>query len=228
MTPTPDVHGDDRSATAPVIRVAVVDDHRLVLDGLTAHLRFRHPDLHVVAAETTWVGLMSHPEFPVDVAVLDLGLGDDIPVETKIRTLATAGTRSVVMSRHADAVSVQSALQAGALAFVPKTDDASELVQAIRAAAAGIRYRAHSTAASEFDVIGGATPGLGRQELRALMLFSTGRAVKEVAEHMDTTEETVKSYLKRARRKYRSAGVDLGTRVLLRRHAVREGWVSPE
>jgi two-component system uhpT operon response regulator UhpA len=225
MTPTSTPHD---GVIAPVIRVAVVDDHRLVLDGLAAHLRFTHPDLRVVATETTWVGLLSHPEFPVDVAVLDLGLGDDIPVEVKVRTLATAATRTVVMSRHADAISVQSALQAGALAFVPKTDDAAELVHAIRSAAAGERYRPVSTASSEIEVIGEATPGLGRQELRALMLFSTGRSVKEVAVQMETTQETVKSYLKRARRKYRAAGVDLGTRVLLRRHAVRQGWVSPE
>lgn len=211
---------------APVIRVAVVDDHRLVLDGIIAHLRFRQPDLDVVAAESTWLGLLRHPEYPVDVAVLDLGLGDDIPIETKIRTLATAGTRAVVMSRHADALSVQSALGAGALAFVPKTDDASELVHAIRSAAAGVRHRSDADSTSEPE--GRGNPGLGKQERRALMLFATGRSVREVAETMGTTEETIKSYLKRARRKYRTAGVDLGTKVLLRRHAIREGWISAD
>ena len=211
-----------------VIRVAVVDDHRLVLDGIAAHLRIRHPDIKVLATETTWVGLLSHPEFPVDVVVLDLGLGDDIAIETKMHTLATAGARAVVMSRHADAITVQSALQAGALAFVPKTDDAAELVLAIRAAAAGVRYRAQSIASANLETITAASPGLGRQELRALMLFATGRSVKDVAAQMNTTEETVKSYLKRARRKYLAAGTDLGTKVLLRRHAIREGWLSPE
>lgn len=221
--------GCDEAGEMPAarIRVAVVDDHRLVLDGVSAHLRFRHPDLQVVASETTWAGLIQHPCFPVDVAVLDLGLGDDIPVETKIRTLATAGTRTVVMSRHADAISVQSALHAGAYGFVPKTDDATELVQAIRAAAAGRPYRPTSIEL-DVDSLNRTTPGLGRQELRALMLFATGRPVREVAEEMETTEETVKSYLKRARRKYRAVGVDLGTKALLRRHAVREGWIGPE
>jgi hypothetical protein len=45
---------------------------------------------------------------------------------------------------------------------------------------------------------------------------------------MGTTDETVKSYIKRGRRKYRQVGVDIGTRSLLRQHAVREGWLSPE
>lgn len=219
---------NDDSVADAAIRVAIVDDHRLVLDGIAAHLRMRHPDISVVAAETTWVGLLAHPEFPVDVVVLDLGLGDDISIQTKLLTLATAGTRAIVMSRHADALTVQSAVQAGALAFVPKTDDAAELVLAIRAAAVGQRYRAQSLAASTINSISAGAPGLGRQELRALMLFATGRSVKDVAAQMGTTDETVKSYLKRARRKYLAAGVDLGTKVLLRRHAIREGWLSPE
>ena len=46
--------------------------------------------------------------------------------------------------------------------------------------------------------------------------------------HMATTDQTAKSYIKRGRRKYRLAGVDLGTKVLLRRHAIREGWIPPE
>jgi DNA-binding CsgD family transcriptional regulator len=75
-----------------------------------------------------------------------------------------------------------------------------------------------------------ATPdaGLGRQEQRALVLYAGGRTIKEVAVEMSTTEETVKSYIKRGRRKYRHVGVDVGTRVLLRRHGIREGWIAPE
>jgi hypothetical protein len=45
---------------------------------------------------------------------------------------------------------------------------------------------------------------------------------------MATTEETVKSYIKRARRKYRDVGVELGTRALLRNHGIREGWLDPD
>lgn len=211
------------------IRVAVVDDHRLVLDGLAAHLG-PLDGITVVATETTWVGLLTHPQFPVDVVVLDLGLDDDLPIATKMRVLATAGARAVVMSRHADAITIQSALHAGALSFVPKTDNAEELVQAIRAAAKGQRHRTPSTAASSAVESRATAPGLGlgRQELRAIMLYSAGRPVRDVAAEMETTEETVKSYLKRARRKYLANGIDLGNRALLRRHAIREGWLRAE
>jgi DNA-binding NarL/FixJ family response regulator len=60
------------------------------------------------------------------------------------------------------------------------------------------------------------------------VLYAGGRSIKEVAADMTTTEETIKSYIKRARRKYRGIGVDIGTKILLRRHAIREGWITPE
>lgn len=215
----------NRSST---IRVAIVDDHRLVLDGLVARLAQRATGLRIAAAESSWAALMEHPDYPFDVVVLDLHLEDNIPIGTKLRALQSAGSSSVVMSRHADSGSINAAIQAGALAFVPKTESADELIEAIKSAAARRRHLpAHvATVLASFR----ATPdaGLGRQEQRALVLYAGGRSIKEVAGLMATTEETVKSYIKRARRKYRQVGVDVGTRVLLRRHGIREGWIAPE
>ncbi len=73
------MHG--KIAANAAIRVAIVDDHRLVLDGLSARLHDPANGISIVAAETTWAGLIAHPEFPVDVVVLDLHLEDGIPSE---------------------------------------------------------------------------------------------------------------------------------------------------
>jgi len=43
---------------------------------------------------------------------------------------------------------------------------------------------------------------------------------------MGITEQTVKSYIKRARRKYRDAGIDVSTRPRLREHASSRGWLG--
>ena len=213
---------------AVTIRVAIVDDHQLVLDGLVARLAHKASGLAVIAAESTWAGLVGNPGYPFDVVVLDMHLEDNIPIGTKLRALEAAGTRAVVMSRHADSGSINAALQAGALAFVPKTESAEELITAIKSAA----RRVHHLPAQAATVLAGfrAAPdaGLGRQEQRALMLYAAGRTIKEVAAMMATTDETVKSYIKRARRKYRQVGIDVGTRILLRRHGIREGWIAPE
>jgi two-component system uhpT operon response regulator UhpA len=220
----------ERPSSSPgaPIRVAIVDDHRLVLDGLAARLHEPEDGIAIVATETTWAGLIGHPGFPFDVVVLDLHLEDGIPVGTKLRALGTIGTAAIVMSRHTDSASVTAAMRAGAMGFVPKTDSAAELAAAIRSAAASTQHLSAPLAEAVAGFAASPDPGLGRQEQRALELYAAGRSIKEVATEMDTTEETVKSYIKRARRKYREVGVDVGTRILLRRHGVREGWLAPE
>jgi len=215
------------NAHPSAIRVAVVDDHRLVIDGIEARLSAVR-GIEVVIGATDWPGLVSHQNFPADVVVLDLNLDDHIPIATKIRALSAAGSRTIVISRHAEASTIHGAIKAGALAFIPKTDTADELVQAIRTVASGAAYETAPVREALEQAASAKDPGLGKQEYRALVLYAAGRSIREVASEMDTTEETVKSYIKRGRRKYREIGIDLGTKILLRRHGIREGWLSAE
>ena len=222
------VHVVNKREKSDSIRVAIVDDHQLVVDGLVAHLRASHDGIEVAIGESSWAGLLGNSEFPVDVVVLDLNLDDNVSIGAKVRALSATGASTIVMSRHAEPSSVHGAIRAGALAFVPKTESADELVRAIKSAAAGQRYENGPLAGALSSDGKTLEPGLGRQELRAIMLYASGRSIREVAGDMGTTEETVKSYIKRARRKYRDIGVDLGTKILLRRHGIREGWLTPE
>jgi DNA-binding NarL/FixJ family response regulator len=210
------------------IRVALVDDHRLLVEGLAARLSVPRAHIEVVAALTDWDDLLGHPAFPVDVVVIEFGLEDDVPFDMKVQRLTEAGVTAVALARNRDAATVHAALTAGALTLVPKSDPAEQLVAAVHAAADG---RAHHSPAVQEAIdawANRADPNLGRQELAALQLYAQGRSVHEVAVHMATTDQTAKSYIKRGRRKYRLAGVDLGTKVLLRRHALREGWILPD
>ena len=210
------------------IRVALVDDHRLLVEGLAARLSAPRAHIEVVAALTDWDGLLEHPAFPVDVVVVEFALEDEVPFEAKVQHLGELGIAAIALARNRDAATVHAALTAGALTLVPKSEPADQLVAAVHAAADGRAY--HSPAVQEaLDAWANrADPNLGRQELLALQLYAQGRSVHEVAVHMATTDQTAKSYIKRGRRKYRMAGVDLGTKVLLRRHALREGWIPPE
>ncbi len=215
-------------ARKPLTRVALVDDHRLVLDGIQAIVAARRIDIDIVSSESTWAGFVENVNYPPDVTVLELNLGDGIPIAAKIRALTAAGSRTVIMSRHADGSAINGALRAGAHAFVPKTESADELISAIQAVAAGLPYDNPVAQSASWAMVPTHDPGLGRQEQRATVLYASGRSIKEVADEMTTTEETVKSYIKRARRKYRSVGVDVGTKILLRRQGIHEGWLNPE
>jgi len=210
------------------IRVAILDHHGLVVDGLRARLSGQSLGITVVIAQQEWTELIRHPEFPVDVVVIGFHLDDSAQISRKIATLTALSSAVVVMSRYDDSASVNVAFAAGALGFVPKTDSAHELILAIRAAAAGDRYLSAALERELARFASAPQVSLGKQELRSLVLYAGGGSMKDVARAMGTTEETVKSYVKRARRKFRQIDIDLGTRVLLRNHAVRVGWIAPD
>jgi DNA-binding NarL/FixJ family response regulator len=205
------------------IRLALVDDHKMLLGALTEWIRNAASDISMVAAVTTWPALLTHPEFPVDVVLLDLDLKDNLPVSLKISTLKTTGVKTVLMSTYSEPNVVREALGAGALGYLVKSEDAGMIVEAIRAAAAGESFiSAELDLALNASDVGGA-PKLSAQERRVMALYGGGEPVKAVAFQLGISEETAKSYLKRIREKYRVAGFDVGTKVALRKRAIQDG-----
>lgn len=209
--------------SVPRIRVALVDDHRMLLGALTEWIQNAAADINVVAAVSNWPELLTHPEFPVDVVLLDLDLKDNIPVSLKISTLKTTGVKTVLMSTYSEPNVVREALGAGALGYIVKSEDAQMIVNAIRAASIGEAFvSAELDLALNAGVIGG-SPKLSAQERRVMALYGGGEPVKAVAFQLGISEETAKSYLKRIREKYRVAGLDVGTKVALRKRAIQDG-----
>lgn len=195
----------------------------MLLGALTEWVRSAAPDINLVAAVSSWPELLTHPQFPVDVVLLDLDLKDNLPISLKISTLKTTGVKTVLMSTYSEPNVVREALAAGALGYLVKTEDASMIVEAIRAAA-----NDESFISAELDLainqteVGGA-PKLSAQERRVMALYGGGEPVKAVAYQLGISEETAKSYLKRIREKYRIAGIDVGTKVALRKRAITDG-----
>jgi DNA-binding NarL/FixJ family response regulator len=205
------------------IRLAIVDDHRMLLGALTEWIRSAADDIDMVAAVTTWPDLLTHPEFPVDVVLLDLDLKDSLPISVKLRTLKTTGVKTVLMSTYSEPAVIREAIAAGALGYLVKSEEAGMIVEAIRAAYAGKPFiSSELDLALSADEVGGA-PKLSAQERRVMALYGGGEPVKQVAQALDISEETAKSYLKRIREKYRVAGIDVGTKVALRKRAIQDG-----
>lgn len=211
------------SETTQPIRIAIVDDHKMLLGALTEWIRSAADDIIMVAAVPTWPELLTHPEFPVDVVLLDLDLKDNIPVSVKLSTLKTTGVKTVLMSTYSEPNVVREALAAGALGYLVKSEGAEMIVEAIRAASAGESYISAELdlALSQGDV--GGAPKLSAQERRVMALYGAGEPVKSVAFKLGISDETAKSYLKRIREKYRVAGYDVGTKVALRKRAIIDG-----
>jgi DNA-binding NarL/FixJ family response regulator len=205
------------------IRIAIVDDHKMLLGALTEWIRSAADDIRMVAAVASWPELLTHPEFPVDVVLLDLDLKDNIPISLKLSTLKTTGVATVLMSTYSEPAVVREALAAGALGYLVKSEDAEMIVEAIRAASQGESFiSAELDLALNAGEVGGA-PKLSAQERRVMALYGAGEPVKAVAFQLGISDETAKSYLKRIREKYRVAGYDVGTKVALRKRAIQDG-----
>jgi DNA-binding NarL/FixJ family response regulator len=205
------------------IRLAIVDDHRMILSALTEWIRGAASDIELQCAVPTWGELLGHESMPVQVVLLDLDLKDNIPISVKISTLKSMGVKVVLMSTYSEPNVVREALASGALGYLVKTEDAVMIVEAIRSAAVGEPFiSAELDLALNAGEVGG-SPKLSAQERRVMALYGGGEPVKAVAYQLSISEETAKSYLKRIREKYRVAGFDVGTKVALRKRAIEDG-----
>ena len=217
---------------APV-RLALLDDHGLIVDSLATWFSDNAPDFAVVVRATTWMDLIRSPEFPVDLVLMDLQLGDSVSIESRIRACRAAGAKVVVVSALDDDASRERCISAGAAAFVSKTMPADQLVDLARRVARGERLRRRSAvtgeatdAAAHADGDDGGSARLSAAEERALRLYAQGYSTLEVAHRMDVGYETAKTYLRRVREKYARAGRPASRKSELIRRAAEDGFLE--
>jgi DNA-binding NarL/FixJ family response regulator len=207
------------------MRLALIDDHELVREGLRALLEEKGDgDVDVVYSG----------ESPADavgtgatVALLDvdLGPGSD-PVAMSTRLLSDAGAAVLLISAFEDAASIRSGLAAGALGFVPKRVSYDVLSEALVTAARGELFLSVDLA----SILASApeAPELSPRELDALRLYASGLKLAAVARRMGISPHTAKEYLDRVRAKYGQVGRQARTRTELYAAAARDGLLDPE
>jgi len=214
---------------APV-RLALLDDHGLIVDSLATWFSENAPDFVVVVRATTWMDLIRSPEFPVDLVLMDLQLGDSVSIESRIRACRAAGAKVVVVSALDDDASRERCISAGAAAFVSKTLPADQLVDLARRVARGERLRRRSAVAGDSTDAAahddGGSARLSAAEERALRLYAQGYSTLEVAHRMDVGYETAKTYLRRVREKYARAGRPASRKSELIRRAAEDGFLE--
>lgn len=213
------------------IRVLVVDDQALVRAGFVKLLE-PEEDLRVVAEagdglEAVEAVLRTRP----DVVLMDIRMPRLDGLEATRRILSSPGlaTRVVVLTTFEDDEYVFSALRAGASGFLLKTAPAEQLVEALRAAAAGNAALAPSVARrliAEFNSRPAPTPParspFTERETAVLALVAQGLSNSEIASRLFVGEATVKSHVGSMLGK-----LGLRDRVQLVVHAYETGLVRP-
>jgi DNA-binding NarL/FixJ family response regulator len=125
-----------------MIRVALVDDHRVVTRSLKAYLE-SFPDLLVVGVASTGEELLEYVEaWAPDVVLQDLLLPGGIDgIEITRRVLALGlPVRVIALTASMDEARMMGVLRAGATGYVRKDAEPETLLAAVRAVAAGRTY----------------------------------------------------------------------------------------
>jgi DNA-binding NarL/FixJ family response regulator len=182
------------SAPKP-IRIALVDDHPILRQGIAA-LISDQPDLLLVGQASN--GLEAIEQFRLhrpDVMLMDLQMPgmNGIDAMSAIRG-EFPDARFVVLTTYTGDVQIVRALKAGARAYLLKSLLHRELLETIRSVHAGNKRIPPEIAAELADHA--ADDQLTAREIEVLRLIAAGNANKIVADHLSITEETVKAHVK--------------------------------
>ena len=206
------------------IRILLVDDHSVVLDGLRMFLGL-DPELEIVgqAADGAEAVRLAHALRP-DVVLMDLLMPvmDGITATGLIRR-ELPEVEVVALTSVLEDEKVIGAIRAGAIGYLLKDTEADDLRRAIKAAAAGQVQLSPQVVERLLHEVKEPEPPeqLGDHEQEVLRLLARGRSNDEIAHALHVQEKTVKSLVVGILTKL---GVPSRTQAAL--YAVRTGLVS--
>lgn len=197
------------------IRVAIVDDHPVVRDGMAALLR-EYPGIEIAgtAASLDLAEPLLDPTL-VDVLLLDIRLGQETGFQLLERHRdAVRRPAVVVLTAFAQAEYAAAAYRLGAASLVPKTAPLPELVNAIRKAAA-------REASSRERNLAAFDPTLTTREQEIVRYVVEGRTNDEIGVALSIATKSVEGHLRRV---FERLGIE--SRAELGARAVLEGWLD--
>jgi DNA-binding NarL/FixJ family response regulator len=211
-----------------VIRIILVDDHRLVREGVSRLLEAQ-ADMQVVgsfgnAGDAVQFAAREQP----DVAILDIAMpntnGIDLARQLRV---ASPDTQLLMLSMHSNPEYVRRALRAGALGYVAKESAGPVLVEAVRAVQEGRRYLSEplDRGAMQRYLLESGEPDpletLTVREREVLRYTVEGNTIAETAQQLGVSPKSVETY--RSRLMTKLAIEDLPSLV---KFAIRNGITS--
>ena len=214
------------NGAASAVRVLIVDDHRLMVDGLRLLLD-AEPDLQVIGAARSLEAAQAlvldrDPDVILADLVRDAAQGTDVVTALQARFPAAA---VLVLSLVDDWAVAKSVLSAGARGYLPKVATGADVIDAVRRVAQGEDYLHHAVgvalARSEGRANEEAPVYLSDREMAVGRLLALGHTNAEVADLLIVSVRTVETYRAQL---FRKLGVH--SRAELVRAAVRTGLVD--
>jgi len=201
--------------------ILVIDDDSSMLELAQFHLTSEGNSVSVASLGEEGIALASERRFDVVLTDLNLPDLDGLDLVKRIKE-ASPDTEIVVLTMQNEPVFARRALQAGVRGYVLKEAADTELVQAVRSAAAGDTYLQPALGARLAAGSGGHNGDeLSERERDVLRLIALGHTNAEVAEQLYISIRTVESHRAHIQQKLR-----LSSRAELVRYALEHGLVE--
>ena len=220
---------DELTDDAP-ITVFLVDDHAIVRTGLRTYLD-TEPGVQVVGEAGDGLEALARIDTLArgggvpDVVLMDMQMPKLDGVETTARLKATwPGIDVIAVTSFIEEARIRAALEAGATGYLLKDADASDVVDAIRAAVAGeVRLDPAVAAALALSLRTPASSAetLTPREREVITLVAEGRTNREIGKRLGVAERTARTHVSNI-----LAKLGLASRTQAAMWAVREGLVD--
>lgn len=185
------------------IRLMLVDDHRMLREGLRRSLE--EEGFYVVGeAADGEAAVRLVPAAKPDVILMDVSMPDMDGVEATKRILQNSPEQRVVMlTMHADKDLIDQAIKAGAVGYLTKDCSIDEVIDAVRMAANGETALSPALAKTMLTEVRKIDEKAAREEDRlvtkreeeVLQLIADGCSTPEVAQKLYISQKTVKNHL---------------------------------
>lgn len=187
------------------IKVVLVDDHRIVRDGIKSIL-LSEEDIEVIGEANSYNELQNILERVIpDIVVVDISLSDISGIEiVKILAIKHPSVRTMMLTMYTDEDFIFNSIKAGAKGYLPKNTTKKELIEAIRTVNRGEEYfseniknimlKSYIKKVHEDDKQVNYSRVLTRREEEILKLCAQGFGNKEIAEKLFISARTVESH----------------------------------
>jgi two-component system invasion response regulator UvrY len=185
---------------AQLMKVLVIDDHKVVRRGVKQILEEIFPHIEVGEVNTSQKAIAAVQQEPWDLGIVDISLHDQNGLELLCELHSTVPRLPLmVLGQRTEEQYAVRAFRAGAMAYLIKPIAPEELARAVKQVLTGRMYVTaslgeHMAGSLNMNPTGSVHYALSERESEVLVLLAEGRSVKHIAESLALSIKTVSTY----------------------------------
>lgn len=213
------------------IRILLVDDHRILRDGISSLLK-EYSDMEIVGEAADGRNALNLvKELLPDLVIMDISMPDLNGIDATRKILASyPNIKIMALSMHYDKHFVSEIFKAGASGYLLKDCAFDEMAHAIRVIMSGKTYINPQIASLVVESLVSDSPRahnkhafslLTEREREVLQLIAEGKSTKQIASNLNVSTKTVESHRRQVMGKLNIRNI-----ADLTKYAIREGLIS--